>query len=99
MTWHWLPQPAKARMGSDGFFTYRVRMGHHPYRHVRKAWWGRTWQTEWTDCVLAARGWTERGSRRKARRWRKRSLKARVRRARQHMWVRVHITERERHAS
>lgn len=73
---------------------YRVRQSdHHPLRHVRKAWYGRTWQAEWPGTVWCPRGYTECGVRRKARRWMRRGW-ATPGMARRRRWIRDHVTRR-----
>jgi hypothetical protein len=80
---------------SDNFEVYRVRQSAtHPERHVRKAWYGRTWQAEWQDCVWCPRGYTRSGALRKARRWQKRSLERRLRMARRRHLARRYLTRR-----
>ena len=50
-----------------GLIVYRVRTDvNHPKRHVRKAWYGRTWQAEWDGCLWAPRAYTKAGLLRKA---------------------------------
>lgn len=77
------------------FDVYRVRQSRtHPERHVRQAWYGRTWQAEWEDAVWCPRAYTEWGVRRKARRWQGYSLERRLRMARRRQWIRRHLTRR-----
>lgn len=74
---------------------YRVRQSaDHPERHVRKAWYGRTWQAEWTPCPWAARAYTKRGVERKARRISAWPLERQHVRAHRLAWIRSHVTRR-----
>lgn len=77
------------------FTVYRVRQSrNHPSRHVRHAWYGRTWQAEWTDTVWCPRAYTRSGVERKARRWAAYPIERRMRMARRRRWIRHHITRR-----
>jgi hypothetical protein len=71
---------------------YRVRQStDHPLRHVRKAWYGRTWQAEWDGATWCPRAYTRRGIERKAARWHGRS---RPRTVEARRWIRRNITRR-----
>lgn len=82
---------------TEGLSVYRVRQKlsyRHPDRHVRPAWYGRTWQAEWNPCPWCPRAWTEAGVRRKAARWQRRGFAWQLRNARRLAWLRMHVTRR-----
>ena len=79
-----------------GVTVYRVRQSrNHPKRYVRAAWYGRTWQAEWDDCMWAPRAYTEAGVRRKAARQMRWSPRHVALNYDVHVWVRTWITRRE----
>lgn len=73
---------------------YRVRMdSNHPKRHVRRTWYGRTWQAEWEGTLWCPRAYTRRGIERKAARW-QRHPDAYARSVPLRRWVRRNVTRR-----
>ena len=69
----------------DNVDVYRVRKGNPLVR---------SWQAEWPGCGWCPRAYTELGARRKAGRWRKRSVATTDLRLAWKRWARAHVWRR-----